>query len=227
MNEKFVKSISLIGDENFEKLRNAKILVVGIGGVGGTVLEALTRSGCQNIYAIDNDIVDVSNLNRQILFSNNDIGKEKVAAAKEHVLNINDKVNFKGYCIDALKCDEIIDTIKPDFVIDAIDDLKAKTFLICQLLDKKIMFISSLGMGNRIDSTKVTVTTLDKTHDDPLAKRLRSMIVKSGHLTKNVPVVFSCEPCKIKTKNPSSMMMVPSSAGLAIASFVIARIIEK
>ncbi|MFA5283149.1 MAG: ThiF family adenylyltransferase [Bacilli bacterium] len=215
------RSISLIGEEKFAKLTSKKILVIGIGGVGGMVLEALVRSGFRYLFAIDRDVVDESNINRQILFTSKDIGDKKTEIAKKRINEIDDDIEFKGYFCDIKDSMQIIRDIKPDFVVDAIDDIDAKVMLISFLLENSLPFISSMGMGNRLNPSKVNVTTLDKTHDDPLAKKLRGLMNKTNFSLKMIPVVFSTEIPVRRSLPPASMMMVPSSAGIAIVYHII------
>lgn len=220
------RSISLIGEEKFAKLIDKNILVIGIGGVGGTALETLARSGFRHLFAIDRDIVDESNINRQILFTSKDIGYKKTDIAKKRIEKIDDSIEFKGYCCDIKDALQIIRDIKPDFVVDAIDDINAKVMLLNFLLENNYLFISSMGMGNRLDPNKVNLTTLDKTHDDPLAKKLRGLMNKTKFSWKKIPVVFSTEIPVKRALPPASMMMVPSSAGITIAYHIISSLLD-
>lgn len=216
----------LIGTENVDLLRNSTVLVVGIGGVGGTALECLARSGIGRLIIVDKDNVDESNLNRQILFSKNDIGKPKVECAKEYIYRINNEVEVLTYhSIFDESFLGILDTLQFDFAIDAIDDIKSKILFIKYMQNKNKNYIVSLGMGNRLDPSKVVICKLDKTHDDPLAKKFRGELKKEGINIENVSCVFSLEPPVNKGPIISSMMMVPSAAGLNIASFAIKNLI--
>lgn len=216
------RSKQLLGDEKIDSFSNKKILVIGIGGVGGTALEALARSGFKHFVIIDSDVVDASNLNRQILFTENDLGKNKVDVAANRLISI-----CKDIEITKIKCkigetllDDIVDC-DIDFIVDAIDFVEGKLHIYDYALKHNIPFISSLGMGNRVDPEQVFITTLNKTENDPLAKKIRYEAKQRGFDLKNIPVVFSKEIPLVKTQKPSSMIMVPSTAGLLINKYVL------
>lgn len=219
------RSKQLLGDEKIESLSDKKVLVIGIGGVGGTALEALARSGFKHFIIIDSDTVDASNLNRQILFTENDLGKDKVDVASIRLKSISKEIE-----ITKIKCkigetllDNLIDC-KVDFIVDAIDFVEGKLHIYDYALKHNIPFISSLGMGNRVNPEQVVITSLNKTENDPLAKKIRYEARQRGFDLKNIPVVFSKEVPLIKAPKPSSMIMVPSTAGLLISKFVLLNI---
>lgn len=216
------RSEQLLGQEKIAELGSKRILVIGVGGVGGTALEALARSGFKKFVLIDADKVDVSNLNRQILFTNDDIGKEKVLAAKERLLKINPDFEITAISarIGETKLEDL-DIGKVDFIVDAIDSVDGKLLIYEYALKNNILFISSLGMGNRVDPEFVTLTTLNKTENDPLAKKIRYLAKQKGLDLKQIPVVFSKETPILKSPKPTSMIMVPSTAGLLIAKYVL------
>lgn len=215
------RTIKVLGIDKVNSFNDKVILVAGIGGVGGTALEALARSGFTKFILIDFDKADESNLNRQILFLRKDIGKDKVDVAKEKLLEINPDIEVKliKEKIDTNSLKDLNEKI--DFVIDAIDYVPGKLELIQFALNKNIPFISSLGMGNRIDPTKVSICKLNQTEGDPLARKIRYECRLLGLELSKINVVFSKEVPLIKSKTPGSMMMVPSSAGLSIARYVI------
>ena len=220
-NEQFKRTIGLIGEEGFNKLSSCHILVCGLGGVGGTALETLARSGVSNFTLIDFDKVDITNLNRQILYKFADIGLDTVEIAKNRILDINK--NAKVVIINNKVCEELVKTLPQNysFILDAIDDINGKVAIAKFASLHNIPIISSLGMANRIDPTQVIITTLDKTTMDPLAKKLRYEYKKAGIDTKKINVAFSKEkPIKDGT-SLHSMMMVPSSSGLAMAGYII------
>lgn len=225
MNDYLARSKQLLGDSKINALADKVILVAGVGGVGGTALEALARSGFKKFILVDYDQVDVSNLNRQVLFTNSDIGKDKVSVAKEYILKINDEINVKTIKskIGDIPFGEIIKD-KVDFIIDAIDYVPGKLEIYEYAIKNNIPFVSSLGMGNRINPEDVTLTTLHKTENDPLAKKIRYEARHRGIDVKKVPVVFSKEQPLIKSAKPASMIMVPSTAGLLIAKYVLTTI---
>ena len=223
MNNMFERSIGLLGEKNFNLIQEKTIAVFGLGGVGGTALEALARTGFKHFVLVDFDKVDASNLNRQILYVFNDIGKNKVDAAKERVLSINPEADIKLYNIKAQDFDF---NQKIDFIVDAIDDVDGKLFLLKTAQENNIQHIMSLGMANRFDNEKVHVTKLNKTHSDPLAKKMRYLVKKSNLETGNVNVIISEELPQKNAEKLYSTMMVPSSAGLTIAKFILNSIID-
>ena len=222
MNDYLDRSKKLLGEEKINSLAQKRILVIGVGGVGGTALEALARSGFKKFVLIDCDKVDVSNLNRQVLFTTDDIGLDKVTAAKNRLLKINPDFEIETINVKVGEASlESIEIGKVDFIVDAIDFIEGKLKIYEYAQKHNIQFISSLGMGNRIDPEKVTITTLNKTENDPLAKKLRYLAKQKELSLKDIPVVFSKEIPLIKSPKPASMMMVPSTAGLLIAKYVL------
>lgn len=218
------RSIKMLGKDKIESFKNKVILVAGIGGVGGTALEALVRSGFDTFILIDFDTVDVSNLNRQILYTFEDIGKLKVEASKKRILSLNSSAKVE--VIDTKIISGFFDNVteKVDFIVDAIDYVPGKLELYKFALNNNIPFISSLGMGNRLDPSKVKITKLNKTEGDPLARKIRYECKNNGFDLSKINVVFSNEVPLIKSDKPGSMMMVPSTAGLLIAQYVIENI---
>ena len=220
------KSIQLLGEENIKSLGDKTVLVIGLGGVGGTALEALARSGIKKFVLIDFDKVDETNLNRQVLYTKDDVGRNKVEAAKDRLLKINPKFEITTY---NLKIEEStlndLNVSNVDFIIDAIDYIPGKLHIIEYSIKNKIPFITSLGMGNRLNPEDVTLTKLNKTENDPLAKKLRYEVKQKGLDLKEINVVFSKEIPLIKSPKPASMMMVPSTAGLIIAKYVLSTIL--
>lgn len=225
MSDFLERSRQMLGDEKISSFSNKKILIIGVGGVGGTALESLARSGFKNFTIIDCDKVDISNLNRQILFTEKNVGERKVEAAEKHLMQISE--DFKITKIDSkigeTKLDDLLNE-KPDFVVDAIDFVEGKLQIYEYCIQNDIPFISSLGMGNRIDPQQVVLTTLNKTEGDPLAKKIRYLAKQREIDLKKVNVVFSKEIPLIKSPKPSSMMMVPSTAGLLITKYVLCTI---
>ena len=215
----------LLLQEDFFKLNNKKIVVIGIGGVGSIIPISLVRTGIKNITIIDKDKVDQSNLNRQIAYNINDIGKFKVDALYSHLYEIQDDIKITKI---PANIDENFDfgvLDKADYVIDCIDDINAKVLIAKETFKRSIPLISSLGMGNRVDPSKVEITKLNKTTNDPLAKKFRYLLRKENIDLSKIDVAFSSETPIIKDKIISSVVFVPNSAGLNIASFVIRKII--
>ena len=222
MNNIFDRSIGLLGKENFDLIQNKIIAVFGLGGVGGTALEALARTGFKHFILIDFDKVDPSNLNRQILYTQKDIGRNKVEAAKERILSINPEADIQ---IFNSKAQDFDFKQKIDFIVDAIDDVNGKLYILGNAQEKDIPHIMSLGMANRFDPSKVKIAKLNQTHNDPLAKKLRYMVKKQGLNTANINVAISEELPQKNGEILYSTMMVPSSAGLSIAKFILESII--
>lgn len=220
------KSIQLLGEDNIKSLADKRVLVIGLGGVGGTALEALARSGIKKFVLIDFDVVDESNLNRQILYTKADVGRKKVDVAKERLLKINDEFEIETFSTK-IEENSLIELAigKVDFIIDAIDYIPGKLHIIEYSIKNKIPFVTSLGMGNRLNPEDVCITKLNKTENDPLAKKLRYEVKQKGIDLKEVNVVFSKEIPLIKSPKPASMMMVPSTAGLIIAKYVLSTIL--
>ena len=223
---KFTRLENLIGAGSLEKLKNTTVLVIGLGGVGGYVVEALARSGVGNLVLVDYDRVDITNFNRQIIAVSDNIGKYKVNCFKERIKSINEECHVSTYNlnIDNDNIRDIFNT-KIDFVVDAIDDVKAKESIINYCIENNIEFISSMGTGNRLDPSKLTITKLDKTYNDPLARIMRSKFDK--RVQKKITVCTSIElPLKVIDKSfVGSTAFVPSSAGLLIASYVVRKLI--
>ena len=228
MKEQLERTIGLLGEEGVARLEKATVLLCGLGGVGGTALEALARTGVSHFILMDFDKVAPSNLNRQILYTQKDIGKAKVDAAKERVLSINKDAIIETFNekVD-ISLKKKLHNKSIDFIIDAIDDVLAKVELAKYASENDIPYISSLGMANRLNSTDIIVTRLDKTTGDPLAKKLRYEFKKAGIDTRNIIVSYSKEqPVKDGTKL-NSIMMPPSSSGLAIGGYVVQELIKE
>ena len=221
--EIFARSIGLLGDESFKKIQDKVIAIFGLGGVGGTALEALARTGFQHFILVDFDKVDSSNLNRQILYVYEDIGKTKVEVAKKRILSINQDADIKVY---NLKAQEFDFNQKIDFIVDAIDDVNGKLYLLKKAQEKEIPSIMSLGMANRFNPEQVKTCKLNQTKNDPLAKKIRYMVKKEELDLSLINVVISEEIPQKNGEKLYSTMMVPSSAGLSIAKFILHSIID-
>lgn len=210
---------SLVGPDVLERIKNLNILIVGIGGVGGYTLESLVRCGVENITIIDYDRVDSSNLNRQIISNLNNIGQLKVDVARKRYTNINDKLNLKTMSI-FLDKDNIdsINICQFDYVVDACDSVEIKALLMGVCVSKNIKIISSMGTAKKMDATKLSITTLDKTNYDKLAKKLRSVVPKN--IQRKIKVVSSTE--QVKDINVlGSNSFVPATSGLLITNYII------
>lgn len=214
----------LIGKENIEKISKINVLIVGIGGVGGTALEALVRSGVKNITIIDKDVFSESNLNRQILSTRDSIGLYKVDVGINRCKSINPDVNITGLKIN-LDEENINELGNFDYIIDACDDINAKLALMQYANKNNINLISSMGTGKRLNPSNVIITRLDKTSNDPLAKKMRYEARKRG-LKLNIPVVCSKEEPINNDRIIASSIFVPSTAGLMLAYYIIEKVIN-
>ena len=215
----------LIGNK-INILKEKTILLVGLGGVGGHAFETLIRSGIGTIIVVDNDKIDKTNLNRQILATKNTINQYKVDIAEERKNQINDKI--KIIKINEFITKENIDLLfdyKIDFVIDAIDTIKTKEELIKKCLNKKIKIISVMGTGGKMDASLLEITTLDKTTYDKLAKKIRTDLKKEKIYNK-IKVVSSTEKPKI-TKPIGSNAFVPAVAGILAANYAINTLLKE
>ena len=221
----FDRNIALIGKEKFELLEKKKILLVGCGGVGGYALETLVRSGINNIDIIDFDNIELSNLNRQIISTQKNIKNSKVEEAKKRSLSINPKININIFKIFLNKenINELLNS-NYDYIIDACDSVDTKVELIKFSVKNKIKIISCMGTAKKMDPTKLRITTLDKTKYDPLAKIMRKKI-KDLDIREKITVV-STEEEPIKCDKLGSFMMVPATAGILCAKYIIEDIIN-
>ncbi|MBQ4645797.1 MAG: tRNA threonylcarbamoyladenosine dehydratase [Candidatus Gastranaerophilales bacterium] len=217
----FERTKNLIGENALEKLKKSHVAVFGIGGVGGSCAEALIRAGIGKIDLIDNDTINETNINRQIIALHSTIGQYKVDIMKLRALDINPNIKIETFktFFDESTLEEF-DFKKYDYVVDAIDSVKSKLLLIktCKNLNTKI--ISSMGTGNKLDPTGFIITDISKTSVCPLARVMRTELKKEG--IKNLKVLFSKEePIKTNSRTPSSISFVPPAAGLVIASEVV------
>ena len=230
MINQFSRTELVLGKENIEKLKKARIAIFGLGGVGGYVVEALARSGVSNFDLIDNDTVSITNINRQIIATLDTVGKYKVDVMEERILSINKDANIKKYqCFYLPENSNQFDFSQYDYVIDAIDTVTAKIDIIVKCNELNVPIISSMGTGNKINPLMLEVTDIYKTSVCPLAKVMRYELKRRG--IKKLKVIYSKEnPIKIdqskveeesKKNIPGSTSFVPSVAGLIIASEVI------
>lgn len=224
--DQFERTKLLIGSENLTKLKNAKVIIFGVGGVGGYVCEMLARAGVGNITIVDFDTVDITNLNRQIIALNSTVGMPKVSAMQNRVLDINSAINLKA--INTRVCAENVDELlndKFDFVVDAIDKVTDKINLIVAAHKLGLNIVSAMGAGNRVQIPQFEVSDLYKTYNDGLAKVLRKKLKDFGILKHTV--VFSknhATPCGDKI---GSVSYVPAMCGCVLAGFVVNELLNK
>lgn len=216
----FDRTISLIGKENFQKIQEKTVLIVGLGGVGGYAVESLVRTGIQNLILIDHDKIDITNLNRQIISTSKNIGNSKVDECKQRILEINQDANVITHKLFLDRTNyTILDNYKIDYIIDCCDSVDTKKLLIDYSLENNIKLIASMGTANKLDATKLTITDIRKTSYDPLAKILRKY-VNDKKTNKKIMVISSTEQ-PIKTEKLSTMMFVPATSGLLCTQYVI------
>lgn len=243
MNNAFSRTMLLVGEDGMEKLKNAKVAVFGVGGVGGYVVEALARSGVGTLELIDNDKVSLTNINRQIIATHSTIGRYKVDVAKERILDIN-----PAAAVNTHKTFFLPETVSEfnfydyDYVVDAIDTVTGKIALVMEADRTHTPVISSMGAGNKLDAAGFMVADIYETSVCPLAKVMRRELKKRG--ISKLKVVYSKEKpiapkgdmsvindlqetdtSVRKRQMPGSVSFVPSVAGLILAGEVIRDIV--
>ncbi len=242
MNNAFSRTALLVGDEGMEKLKNAKVAVFGVGGVGGYVVEALARSGIGTLELIDNDRVSLTNINRQIIAAHSTIGRYKVDVAKERILDINPAAAVNTHQTFFLpETASEFNFYDYDYVVDAIDTVTGKIALVMEAHGTNTPIISSMGAGNKLDAASFMVADIYETSVCPLAKVMRRELKKRG--IDKLKVVYSQEKPIVpkndtsvindsqetdtdvrKRQIPGSVSFVPSVAGLILAGEVIREI---
>lgn len=230
MNDQFIRTLALIGEDGLEKLKNSKVLVAGIGGVGGYTAEALARAGVGHIDLVDMDTISVTNINRQLIALHSTVGRKKVDVMRERMLDINPEAKVGAYdiFIDSETVKQF-DLASYDFIADAIDTVSAKIMLIRLCNEVGTPIISSMGTGNKTDPTQFRVDKVKNTQGCPLARIMRKELKKLG--LENTLVVWSPEePVKPRKDTgemkgrgpaPGTLSFVPSVAGLVLAGHII------
>lgn len=230
MDERFSRTELLLGKEAFQKVRNARVAVFGVGGVGGYVTEALARSGIGTLDLIDRDTVSISNINRQIIALSSTVGKYKTEVAAERAKDISPDIKVNTYNIFYTpETADRFDFSVYDYVVDAVDTVSAKTDIVVRADKASVPVISSMGAGNKLDPTGFEIADIYKTSVCPLARVMRKELKARG--VRHLTVVYSKEEPKkpyeiIKDSEtgkviPASIAFVPSAVGLIIASKVI------
>ena len=227
MDERFSRSSRILGEHKMEKLNKSSVIVFGIGGVGGAVLEALVRGGVGTVAVVDKDTVDITNINRQIIATNDNIGEKKVDAAEKRALSINPHINFKKYDLFYLpETAGEIELSEYDFIVDAIDNVTAKLELIERANRLNVPIVSSMGTGNKLHPELFEITDINKTSVCPLARVMRRELKNRG--VKKLTVVYSKEePIKTENSVPGSVSFTPPVAGYLMASYVINKLLEE
>lgn len=225
---KFDRFKKLIGEDSFENISSKTVLVIGVGGVGGYVVEALVRSGIGKIIIVDGDMVDETNINRQIIALSSTVGQSKVDVFEKRIKDINEKcevIKINKF-IDASNIDVLFD-YEFDYLVDACDTVSTKLALIDRCVLEKRKFISSMGTGNKLDPSMLEIVDVRKTVNDPLARIVRKH-VKDKRINDKVLVLSSRElPIKTGDRTPGSTSFVPGSAGLLIVSYIIRTFINE
>ena len=246
-NQTFARFSMMIGEDGIEKLRNSRVIVFGVGGVGSYTVEALARSGVGQITMVDFDEISESNINRQLHSLRSTIGKSKIDVMKDRILDINP--DCKVELVKRLVYDDINEVLgnnKYDFVVDAIDVIGSKINLIEYCVKNNINIISSMGFGNKMHPEMIEIAKIKNTSVCPMARTIRSILKKKG--ITNVPVAFSKEipvqpnkselfkeelPTEFRENNkiprkttPGSNSFVPGTAGLVLASYVVRKLLE-
>ena len=226
MDDQLERLRRLVGDAKIERLRNSKVIVFGIGGVGGYVVEALARSGVGELAIVDSDRVCLSNLNRQIYALHSTLEELKVDVAEKRIHDINPDCKVTKYPVFYLpETAEQIDLAHFDYIVDCIDTITAKLELVSRADENKLNIISCMGTGNKLDPSKLQIADISKTSVCPLARVMRLELRKRG--IHHLKCVFSTEePIKTGMSEPGSTAFVPSVAGLMIASEVVRNLIS-
>ena len=212
MNDKYERLIPYYGEDNFKKLQQKRVLILGLGGVGGFVVEGLIRNGIINIGICDGDIVEFSNFNRQIMATDNNVNKSKVLAMKDRIIQINNEANITEYdfFIDENTIDKL-DIENYDIVLDCIDDVKAKLLIIEKTKKYNIEIISCMGTANKTNPNAFKIADINQTSYCPLAKKIRTELRKKN--ISNVKVCFSTEiPIETDIPLASQIYVVASSS---------------
>ena len=225
---RFERLEKIVEEDKIKKIKESSVLVLGIGGVGGYVVESLVRSGVGTIVIVDKDVVDETNINRQIIALDSTIGELKIDLLEERIKDINSNCNVIkiGKFINQDNYMELFNN-KIDYFVDCCDTIIVKKLVMKECLENDIPFISSMGTGNKLDPSKLEITDIRKTVNDPLARILRKF-VKDEKINKKVMVLSSRElPVKTGDRTPGSTAFVPASAGLLIASYIVREFIKK
>jgi len=226
MKEQFSRTEKLIGSESVKKLQDSAVIVFGIGGVGSYVAEGLARAGIGRITLVDKDVVDITNINRQLPALHSTVGKPKAEVMAQRIRDIDPDCQ-----VEAVECffmpdnADTFDFSQYDYVVDAIDTVTGKIAIIEKAYDEGTPVIASMGTGNKLDPTAFRIAAIEKTKVCPLAKVMRKELKNRG--IKGVKVLYSEEePVKTGSQTPASISFVPSAAGLIIAGEVIKDLIK-
>ena len=224
---RFSRLSKVIGEDSVELLNKKCVLILGVGGVGGYVCEGLVRSGIGTVILVDFDVVDETNINRQIIALESTVGMKKVDVLEQRVKDINSEcvvIKIDKFITEDEVCNLFNEKI--DYLVDACDTIGTKKMVIKECLKRKVPFITSMGTGNKLDPSKLEIVDIRKTINDPLARIMRKF-VKDEKINSKVMVLSSSEvPVKTGERTPGSTAFVPASAGLLIASYVVSQLIS-
>ncbi len=221
------RQITLIGEEKTLRLINARVCIIGLGGVGGYVTEMLTRAGVGELFLVDNDTVSESNLNRQFIALTDTVGMKKTDVMLDRVKRINPECTARALDIFVTKenADSIVAESGADIIIDCIDNVSAKVAIIKSAKERGKYVFSAMGAGNKLNLADYTVTDISKTHTCGLARAVRKQLKDAG--IDHVDVLFSREtPASTGQRSPASICYMPSGAGLIISEYIIKRITQ-
>ena len=235
MGDQFIRTKAILGSDKVNSLKNKHVAVFGLGGVGGHAVETLVRMGVGEVTIVDNDVVDESNLNRQLIALHSTIGQPKVDVMEKRLLDINPELIVHKYQHFYLRADESIDFKAFDYVIDAIDTVSGKIGIIDNAHYYHVPVISALGCGNKMDPSKLVICDIYDTFGDPLAKIMRRKLKDVG--ITELKVVYSketplgiIEPFENENKerhSPGSTPFVPSVAGIYLAYEVVKDLLKE
>ena len=216
----------MISDKDIKSINSKSVLVFGLGGVGGSLVESLVRAGIGKVGIVDGDEYEITNINRQVFATRKTLGMRKVDACEERLLDINPDLTIEKYdlFINEKNINEI-DFDNYDYIVDAIDTISSKLLIIKEAYQKDIKIISAMGAGNRLDPTKFRIMDIEKTKNDPVARIMRKKLKEMN--IKKLKVVCSEElPIKTSDRTPGSISFVPPVCGMVLASYVITDILK-
>ncbi|MBQ7659358.1 MAG: tRNA threonylcarbamoyladenosine dehydratase [Alphaproteobacteria bacterium] len=210
VDERFMRTALLLGDDGLKRLENATVAVIGLGAVGGYALEALARAGIGRLILVDFDVFEPTNINRQLLALTSTLGQKKVEAAKNRVMDINPKckVELQDCFVNIENFDEIFENKKIDFVVDAIDSIKEKCAMMAYLFEHNIPFVSAMGAALKTDVSALKYAKLSNTAYCTMARKIRKNLKTLGVDEQKIDCVYSSEP-----NNGSEKQIIKNQAG--------------
>lgn len=216
----------MISDKDIKSINSKSVLVFGLGGVGGSLVESLVRAGIGKVGIVDGDEYEITNINRQVFATRKTLGMRKVDACEERLLDINPDLTIEKYDLFINEKNiNVIDFDNYDYIVDAIDTISSKLLIIKEAYQKDIKIISAMGAGNRLDPTKFRIMDIEKTKNDPVARIMRKKLKEMN--IKKLKVVCSEElPIKTSDRTPGSISFVPPVCGMVLASYVITDILK-